>query len=159
MVQIEDALAIRRPVTDVFDYVTDPAKLAEWQDTAVAVTKETDGPMRAGTRLREVRRAPLGRRMEQLVEVSAYEPDRVFGLRVLDGPLKVDGEYRFAASADGTRLEFTGRGELHGPLRLLAPLATRALRRQFAGYHRRLKDRLEAQEAPATSASASGVRT
>jgi hypothetical protein len=111
--------------------------------------------------LRETRRGPFGRRLEQLVEVSEYEPGRAFGLHILDGPLEIDGAYRFEARDGGTHVEFRGGGELPGPLKFVRPLVASTMRRQFAGYHRRLKKLLEAQpEAPpATSASASGVRT
>jgi uncharacterized protein YndB with AHSA1/START domain len=144
MVRIEEQFDIERPVAEVFGYVTDPAKLAEWQDTTVSVTKETDGPVRAGTRLREVRRAPFGKQIESLVEISEYEPDRLFGTRILDGPLKIDGAYRFEERDGGTHMAFQAGGEVQGPLRLAAPLLTRVLRRQFGGYHRRLKENLEA---------------
>src|SRR4051812_27456328 len=138
MIEIASELEIARPAHEVFAYVTDPAKLPEWQETTVSVTQETDGPLRAGTRLREVRRAPLGKRVESLVEVSEYEPDSAFALRILDGPLKVDGAYRFTGEDGRTRVSFAAGGELHGPLRLIAPLVKRAMTRQFAAYHRRL---------------------
>jgi uncharacterized membrane protein len=145
MVHIASELEIARPVHEVFAYVTDPGKLAEWQETTVSVTQQTPGPLRAGTRLREVRSAPLGKQVESLVEVAEYEPDRVFAMRILDGPLKVDGGYRFEASPGGTRVAFEAQGELHGPLRAMAPLVRRVLARQFGVYHRRLKEILEGQ--------------
>jgi carbon monoxide dehydrogenase subunit G len=43
----------------------------------------------------------------------------------------------------GTRLHFAGTGELRGPLRLLGPLVTGAVARQFRGHHRRLKRLVE----------------
>jgi uncharacterized protein YndB with AHSA1/START domain len=46
--RVELTLEIDRPVEGVFAYVTDPAKLAEWQPNLVSVTKETDGPVRLG---------------------------------------------------------------------------------------------------------------
>jgi ligand-binding SRPBCC domain-containing protein len=143
MVRIDSQIDIDRPIGEVFAYVTDPAKLAEWQETTVSVTKETAGPMGAGTRLREVRRAPLGKRVESRVEVSEYERDRVFATRILDGPLKIDGGWRFEGDDGHTRLRFAAQGDLHGPLRLVEPLVTRVLRRQFGIYHRRLKENLE----------------
>ena len=146
---IEQEFLVKAPPARVFAYVTDPAKLPEWQPTAISVTNESGGPIRAGTRLREVRRGPFGKRLEQLVEVSEYEADRAFGLRIVDGPLKVDGRYVFEESGDGTCVKF--RAEGRAP-RLLKPL----LARQFARYHRRLRD--QAAE-PVTSASANGVRT
>jgi uncharacterized protein YndB with AHSA1/START domain len=144
MVRFESDILIQRPVGDVFGYVTDPANLPQWQETTVSAIKETAGPMRAGTRLREVHRAPLGKRAVSLVEVSEYEPDRVFATRILDGPLKIDGAWRFDDESGHTHLTFAAHGNLHGPLRLVEPLVSRMLRRQFGTYHRRLKENLEA---------------
>jgi ligand-binding SRPBCC domain-containing protein len=145
MVRIDDRIDIDRPVEEVFAFITDPDRLGEWQTTTISAVKQTDGPMRAGTLVREVRSAPLGKQVESLVEVAEYEPNRVFGLRMLEGPLKIDGTYRFEGQDGRTHLEFDGGGELNGPMRLAAPLLTRVLRRQFAGYHRRLKAVLEAR--------------
>jgi carbon monoxide dehydrogenase subunit G len=141
--RIDQQFEIGRPVADVFAYVTDPEKLPEWQDTAISATNETGGPLRAGTRLREVRRAPFGKRVEQIVEVATYEPERAFALRIVDGPLKVDGAYRFEGHGDHTHVDFTADGDVGGALKLVAPLVRRTLARQFAGYHRCLKEKLE----------------
>jgi uncharacterized protein YndB with AHSA1/START domain len=144
-IRIELTFEIERPVEEVFAYVTDPEKLPEWQPTTLAVTKETDGPMGKGTRLREVRRGPLGKRVESLVEVSEYEPNRRFGLRILSGPLPIDGHHEFEPTEAGTRLVFVAEGQPGGPMRILSPLLARVLRRQFASYYVRLKTILEAR--------------
>ena len=61
---------IERPVEDVFAYSTDPDRLATWQTNTVSAVREDDGPMRVGSRLREVHRAAGGKELESLVEVS-----------------------------------------------------------------------------------------
>jgi uncharacterized membrane protein len=144
MIQFTTAIEIDRPVRDVFAYVTDPAKLASWQTNTVEVTQETDGPLRVGTRLREVHRAPGGRRLASLVEVTELEAERAFALRILDGPLPVDGRFLFVpAGAGRTRVEVHGSGAPRGPLRMLAPLLSRVVRRQFSAHLAALKRVLE----------------
>ncbi|HEX7291068.1 MAG TPA: SRPBCC family protein [Conexibacter sp.] len=148
MIEFTTAIEIDRPVPEVFAYVTDPAKLATWQTNTLEVTQETDGPLRVGTRLREVHRAPGGRRLTSLVEVVELEPERAFALRILDGPLPVDGRFVFApASAGaggGARVEVHGSGAPRGVLRVLSPLLGRVLRRQFAAHLAALKQVMEA---------------
>jgi len=152
MIRIEIPVEIRRPVDEVFAFVTDPARLPEWQDTTVSVTKETDGPVGPGTRLREVRRAPGGRTMESLVEVSAYEPNRTFDLRIVEGSLPIDGRHRFQAIDGGTRIDFTAEGEPTGILRAVQPVLRRLLERQFRAYYDQLKQVLEARNGAAPGA-------
>ena len=143
--KIEFSIDIARPVAEVFAYVTDPANLPEWQPTTLEVRMEGDGPMGVGTRMTEVRRGPFGRRIESLVEVSEYEPDRRFSLRIVDGPLPVDGAHTFEATPDGARIDFVAEGSTHGALRLAEPLLRRVLARQFRSYYERLKQVLEAR--------------
>jgi hypothetical protein len=94
--------------------------------------------------MREVRRAPMGRRVESLVEVSEYEPNQRFDLRILDGPLHVDGSHHFETTPTGTRINFVAAGQPTGAMRLAQPLLSRVLDRQFRDYYRRLKQVLEA---------------
>ena len=144
MIRIELPVDVARPVHDVFAYVTDVERLAEWQPNVVSVTKETEGPMGRGTRLREVRRGPFGRNVEAIVEVAAYEPDRRFDLRIVSGPLPIDGSHEFHRTDGGTRIDFVAEGRPGGVLRIAEPLLARVLRRQFSGYYERLKNVLDA---------------
>jgi uncharacterized membrane protein len=143
LIRVDLTVQVNRPVEEVFAYVTDPAKLSEWQTNLVSVTKETEGPVRSGTRFREVRRAPFGRTVEAIVEVSAYEENRRFDLRIVSGPLPIDGRNEFTGMAGATRIEFGAEGELRGALRLARPVLGRLLRRQFERDYARLKDALE----------------
>jgi uncharacterized membrane protein len=147
VIRVETTVEVNRPVAAVFAYVTDPANLAEWQPNLASVTKLTEGPVGAGTRFKEVRRAPFGRTVEAIVEVSAYEENRRFDLRIVSGPLPIDGENTFAATDGGTRIDFAGHGEPRGPLRLAAPILARLLRRQFESDYARLKQALESHPA------------
>jgi len=106
---------IARSPADVFAYVTDPAKLASWQANTVSAVLEGGGPLRVGSRLREVHRGPGGKQLESLVEVSELQRDRLFSLRVLEGPLPVDARISLEASQAGTRMRFNAHGEPSGP--------------------------------------------
>lgn len=145
MITIELPVDVARPVQEVFAYVTDLERLGEWQPNVVSVTKETEEPMAQGTRLREVRRGPFGRKVEAIVEVAAYEPNRRFDLRIVSGPLPIDGSHEFHEADGGTRIDFVAQGQPGGALRLAEPLLARVLKRQFGGYYERLKDVLESR--------------
>jgi uncharacterized protein YndB with AHSA1/START domain len=133
---------IERPAADVFGYATDPAKLATWQTNTVSAERLDDGPLRVGSRLREVHRAPGGKELPSVVEVSAYEPDRVFGLRVVEGtPIHLD--MTFDPDDRGTRVRFRAHGELTGGMRLAQPLVGSMLKRQFKSQLATLKRVLE----------------
>jgi len=143
MIEFTVETEIARPVTEVFAYATDPTKLASWQTNTVSAVIEDDAPLGLGSRLREVHRAPGGKQLASLVEVSEYEPDRVFALRTLEGDLPIHGRVTFEPSDLGTRVRFAAYGQPTGALRLAQPLLRVTLRRQFAGYCATLKRVLE----------------
>lgn len=134
---------IERPVGEVFAYSTDPDRLATWQTNTVSAVREDDGPLGVGSRLREVHRAPGGKELESLVEVSEYDPGRVFGLHVVEGT-PVHARMTFEPANGGTLLRFAGHGRLPGAMRLMQPLLQRMLKRQFARQCATLKEILEA---------------
>ena len=86
MVDFTIEIEIERAPAEVFAYVTDWSMLATWQTNTVSAVPEQDGPIGVGSRIREVHRAPGGKKIHELVEVAEYEPDRVLGLRMLEGP-------------------------------------------------------------------------
>jgi uncharacterized protein YndB with AHSA1/START domain len=146
MIEFTIETEIRRPVEEVFGFATDPSRLAEWQTNTVSAVPEEPGPMRVGTRIREVHRAPGGKRLESLVEVAELEPDRVFALRVIEGT-PIHARIVFDSHAGGTTVAFTAHGGLTGAQRLLEPLIGWALRRQFTAALDRLRVRLEQSSA------------
>jgi uncharacterized protein YndB with AHSA1/START domain len=142
MIDVTIDTEIERPPADVFAYATDPAKLATWQTNTVSAVQEGDGPLRAGTRIREVHRAPGGKELPSVVEVSEYEPDRVFALRVVEG-VPIHAHMTFDPAARGTRVRFRAYGQPTGAMRLAQPLLRRTLRKQFAEHCATLKRVLE----------------
>ena len=143
MIKFTVGTEIARPPTDVFAYVTDPATLATWQTNTISAVAEDDQPFGLGTRVREVHRAPGGKRFASLVEVSEYEPDRVFALRMLEGALPIHARITFEPTELGTRMRFDANGQPSGLIRLAQPVLRLTLKRQFAGYCATLKQVLE----------------
>lgn len=93
--------------------------------------------------MREVHRAPGGKQLASLVEVSEYERDRVFALRMLEGALPIHVRITFEPTGLGTRVQLDAHGPASGPMRLAQPLLRLTLKRQFAGYCATLKQVLE----------------
>ena len=134
---------IERPAGDVFAYVADPANLPAWQGTAVSARQEGSGPVGLGTRIREVHRGPRGKELEQVVEVSEYEPGRAFALRLVEGALPIHLHVTFEDADGATLMRFRPHGQPTGAMRLAQPVLRRVLRRQFAEDCARLRTALE----------------
>jgi uncharacterized protein YndB with AHSA1/START domain len=141
--RVEETFRVARPPEVVFDYLTDPAHLAEWQTVKTSVQPLTDGPPGRGTRIRERTKPPIGREFEQVVEFTEFDRPRRLHTHIVEGPAPLDGTWTFAPDGDGTRVHFVAEGDLPGPLRLLSPIAALLIGRQFAGYHANLRRNLE----------------
>src|SRR5919201_726285 len=144
MIRFEFSVDIARPPSDVFAYLTDPTNLPEWQSSAIEAHWE--GEKAPGAHVKEVRKF-LGRRMESELEVTEYEPDRRFALKVLSGPVPFSVQHTLDPRDGGTRLTFVGEGEPGGFFKLAEPIVSRTAERQFKSDFETLKDVLEARNA------------
>jgi uncharacterized protein YndB with AHSA1/START domain len=132
---------IERPVEEVFDYLTDVARLPEWQDSAESV--ELDGEVGVGARFREVR-SFMGRRATSTLEVTEHDPPRRFSLHVVEGPIRYAVEHALEDIEGHTRITFVGRGETKRVPRLMRGTVRRMVERQFVKDLQTLKRVLEA---------------
>jgi uncharacterized protein YndB with AHSA1/START domain len=57
-VRVSETFFVNRPPDVVFDYVTDPSKLADWQTSNRSVEQLSDGPVGLGSRFRERTKPP-----------------------------------------------------------------------------------------------------
>jgi uncharacterized protein YndB with AHSA1/START domain len=138
--RITETFVVEAAPGAVFDYVTNPSNLRAWQTSKTSVEQLTDGPPGIGTRVRERTKPPGGKEFTQIVEFTEFDRPKRFHVHIVEGPQPIDGTWVFEPAGGGTRVSFTAEGELQGPMRFLAPIVTRLMARQFAGYHRNLRD-------------------
>jgi carbon monoxide dehydrogenase subunit G len=141
--RVEQSFTVRRPPGDVFAFMTDPANLASWQPSKVAVEPLTDGPPREGYRVKERTRIGL-RQWDQVVEFTEFEPGHALSTHIVEGAMPVDGRWTFEPDAAGnTLVHFVAEGELNGLMRLLQPLIKRGIARSFRHDHALLARNVE----------------
>ena len=127
----------------------DVERIPEWQQSVIAVTRQTPGPVRAGTRVLETLKM-AGRRRHGTVDVTAYTPGE---LVAFSGDVGL-GDYYCAfelTPRGGGGTVLVGRTEfrLHGWWRLLRPLLGSEIKRETRDELMRLKRIVEAT-APGT---------
>ncbi len=126
----------------VFDYVTNPSNLRAWQTSKTSVEQLTDGPPGVGTQVQERTKPPGGKEFEQIVEFTEFDRPTRVRVHIVEGPQPIDGTWVFEPAGGGTKVSFTAEGDLRGPMRFIAPIVQRLMARQFADYHRNLRDNL-----------------
>ena len=144
MAAVRESIEIARSPAELFAYLDDFPRHTEWQETLVSARVETEGLMRAGSRVAETRR--MGKREQTAsFEMTEYDPPRSASFRGTDGPIRSVGRRIVEPIGDGSRsrftleLDFTGRGIG----KLLVPLARNQARKQIPKSMRRLKEHLE----------------
>ena len=142
MVRFELSVDIDRPLHEVWEYLTDPERVPEWQSSAQSSHQVSDGPMRVGTRLRDERRF-MGRRATSDVEVSEYEPEHLFTLHGLSGPVRFTVRHRLSERDGGTRLDVEAEADPGGFGRFMRPMIERAAGHELRADFGRLKQLLE----------------
>jgi carbon monoxide dehydrogenase subunit G len=141
-VRITETFVVGAAPDVVFDYVTNPSNLRDWQTSKTSVEQLSDGPPRLGTRVRERTKPTGGKEFEQIVEFAEFDRPRRFRVHIVEGPQPIDGTWAFKPEGAGTKVSFVAEGELRGAMRFIAPIVQRLIARQFAGYHRNLRDNL-----------------
>jgi hypothetical protein len=145
MSKIERSVVIDRPIGEVFEFVLNPANDASWQTTLVESEVLTEGPIRVGSQIREVRRF-LGVRFELGYEVTEYEAPRRSSIKSVAGPMQFTGGYVLESRDGSTEFIVTGDIEGHGFFKLGEPVFTRMAARELEANLGHLKDLLEARD-------------
>jgi uncharacterized membrane protein len=144
MAPIVESVEIDRRPEDVFAYLDQLDKHAEWQEQIVSTEILTEGPTRVGTHVRQTRRVPGGDQTFTY-EIIEHDPPRKASFRGLDGSIRPVGTMSVEPVGDGGRSRVTLQFDLegHGIGKVMAPLARMNARKQIPKDHARLKERLE----------------
>lgn len=143
--RFEESVVINQPVEKVFDYVSNPLNLPEWQGPPTEVRdlqQSKPGGLREGDKFVTVLEF-LGRQYETPTEVTAYEPYRRLSYRGTGGPVPTEIAFIFEEAPGKTRFTQSQEVEPGGFFRLAGPLFERAAKVQLRNDLDTLKDLLE----------------
>jgi uncharacterized protein YndB with AHSA1/START domain len=113
MPSAERTLVISRPVSAVFAFFTDPRNDRKWRTHVKEI--EAQGAPAVGARIHQVIAGPGGRGIPADIEITGYEPDARYAFAVVAGPVRPQGEFRFAQTAEGaTEVTLSLSAELTG---------------------------------------------
>jgi uncharacterized protein YndB with AHSA1/START domain len=145
VVRFELSVEIAKPVHEVWEYLIEPENVPQWQASALSSHQISDGAMGVGTHLQDERRF-LGHRARSEVEVTEFEPERLFTLHGLSGPVRFTIRHRLQETAVGTQIQIEAEADPSGVGRLLRLVAERAAAHEIRKDFDRLKERLEAED-------------
>jgi uncharacterized protein YndB with AHSA1/START domain len=143
VIAFETTARIKRPIEDVFSYVSDPLNLPRWNSAVQAVHRRSAGAKGVGSTYLMERQLPTGRAVDEL-EVVASAPPHTFAIRAPTGPTPFLYRYQFAPANGETVMTLEAEVELTGAATLLPQLARRAIRKGVDDNLATLKRILEA---------------
>src|SRR5215207_1649986 len=140
-------IKIDRPPEEVFSYVTDPTRFAEWQYDVESVRIDGDGPPSVGSRFTTIRR--IGRAERTMTqEITEINPPRSWAAHGVAGPIRPNANLTVEPLNDSTRsrvtfaLDFKG----HSIGVPLVPVIRRMAAKGAPRSYQNLKKRLESGE-------------
>lgn len=144
---IENSTWIARTPQEVFDYVSDAARLPEWQPSVHEAGAEPPGIRRVGMRGYEVRSVPGGRQRFRW-HVTECVPGERWAVEGIDGPVRAHVDISLAPGrGDGTRVDHRIWFEGRGIGKLIRVMAARGARTEVPASLELLKQRLELVDA------------
>jgi uncharacterized membrane protein len=150
MVKHELNIVVQRPVSEVFDFVSDLTNGPQWQTGLFEVHNQTHGSLGVGSKFASVRKF-LGRKVEGLVEIIEYEPNSKFVIKSASGTVPFEEQYLFEPTSNGTRLSTVIELHTSGLMGLAEPLIMGSLKREMDANFGDLKDILETRIPEITS--------
>jgi uncharacterized protein YndB with AHSA1/START domain len=144
-VKFTNTITINRALGDVFAYLAAFENLPRWNYAIAETHKITDGPVRVGTRYRQLRNVP--NRGGEYFEVITFEPERRLAIHGDIGPLSGEVAYLLEDTRAATVLTNTCDLHARGAAGVLAPLLTRQVRSAVAANLNVLRQILERGEA------------
>jgi len=122
------SVVVDRPVDEVFAFFTDPSNDRAWRSHVKEIA--AGGPVAVGTRVHQVIKGPGGRGIPADIEVTGYEPSSRYAFRVVAGPVRPVGEFRFTSDNGSTTVSFSLAADLTGMKKLVM---SRAVQRSMDG--------------------------
>lgn len=146
-VDVQSAIVINRPVSEVSRYAADPDNAPLWYVNIKSVEWVTPPPAQVGPRIAFVAHF-LGRRLAYTYELVESIPGVRLVMRTSEGPFPMETTYAWESNADGTtRMTLRNRGTPSGFSVWVAPLMAMAMRRANRKDLALLKKRLEGIDA------------
>ena len=144
MVKNELNILIRRPIEEVFTYVSNLQNGPQWQTGLFEVRPLTQGSLGIGSQFASVRKF-LGRKLEGVVEIVVYEPNKKMAMKSPSGSVPFEQSFLFEPTAEGTRLSTEIELHTSGLMGLAEPMIAGSLKREMETAFGDLKDLLENQ--------------
>ena len=99
MIEFKNTIIIKRPLKEVFAFISDFENMSKWNQSVVDVYKLTNGPVGVGATYHRTRKID-----QQQFRVVDFEPDQVVAIETLPPGRKLNIRFQFKPMDIGTQM-------------------------------------------------------
>lgn len=103
----KETIHIEAPVEMVFAVATDSEVAAKIMDNVVKAEKITEGPIQAGTQIKELRNV-RARAVETILHVTEFIANQKYTVKSESAGMTIEYQYLFLSEENGTTVDFKG---------------------------------------------------
>ena len=141
MIQHQAHILIRRPVDQVFAFLSHKANDLQWQGGLVEV-QQSPGAAGVGTQITEVH-SYFGQQFEHQYKITEYEAGQKMAAQSTGGPFPIQYCYTLQPAKEGTDVTFNFEMEPEGFFAIAAPVFKAYFKQAFGTNLAALKRALE----------------
>jgi carbon monoxide dehydrogenase subunit G len=143
MITFDLSTLVDRPMPEVFTFLSNPLNLPKWQSMVASIEQATPGAVGVGSKYK-VSAELLGRKIDGLMEITAFEPPNKFGFVNHAGPMRVTVTVTLKPVGTGAKIALHAEGNPGGFFKIAEGILAGQVKSQMEGNLARLKSVLEA---------------
>lgn len=121
-------IEVRRPIDEVFSYLSDVRNTPNWYSAVVLAQLVSGSERSLNAQYRIIRNLPQGK-AEDIVRVTEYDPPHRFRFISIGGTTPFDYLYTLTETGRTTKIILHGGITLSGLASILSPIATQVFKR------------------------------
>ena len=130
MIGFERSFWTSKNPQEVFDFIADPAKDAEWRVTSVSAEWISEPPHGVGSTYKSVDKF-MGRNIEATQEITAWDSPNQYGFKGDSGPMTFELTWKFEAQDNGTKATISVEAQSGGFFKMAETLFGKQVQKQF----------------------------
>ncbi len=130
MIGFEKSFWTSKNPQEVFGFISDPTKDAEWRDTSVSAEWISEPPHGVGSTYKSVDKF-MGRNIEATQEITAWDSPNQYGFKGDSGPMTFELTWTFESQDNGTKATISVEAQSGGFFKMAENLFRKQVEKQF----------------------------